>query len=290
MNGRILIIGEHIANGGLGLHGDLITATALGGDPLSAVTAMSTTNIPLKRVSQAIDPEFVGEQVRACFQNPGVDSIKVGAMSSMETIDTISRILDEQTNKIPVVVNPVLVSDMGEAFLNEKAIDHFKRSLLMHASLFILNIRDAELFSGIEITNLESMEEAAKMLQTYGCGAVLVTGGLMEGDHLYDVLITDHSEDVLSMKKQHRHRAEGYRFGGGWVLATAIATSLGQDYSLMDAINRSRQFVDKAIGSSFNSDDNYQSLHLTHAIQPFSHDKANQPFTVIPGTRFRSFS
>ncbi|MGB0934484.1 MAG: bifunctional hydroxymethylpyrimidine kinase/phosphomethylpyrimidine kinase [Alphaproteobacteria bacterium] len=290
MSGRILLVGEHIANGGLGIHGDIATVTALGGNPLSALTIMSTTNAPIKRKAQSVPRDFITDQIAACYNSPGVDSIKIGAINSTETIDAIADAIETSSERVPVVISPIMVSEMGEAFLNSEAINHFKQRLIPHASLFLLNIRDAELFSGTEITDVDSMRRAAQTLHQLGCEAVLITGGLLQGEELFDILVTGEGENILSMKKHHIHRAESYRFGGGWVLATAIATSLGQGFSLMDSINRGRQFVDKAIGTSFNADQDYQSLNISHTIQPFAHSEQEQPFKVIPGTKFRSFS
>ena len=138
--------------------------------------------------------------------------------------------------------------------------------------------------------DVESMCEAGKMIASFGCKAILITGGLLNGDDLIDVLISQGSEEILAVKKHDIHKAECYRFGGGWALSTAIATSLGQGFKLKDAINRGRQFVDKAIGTSFNADEKYQNLNLAHTIHPFVHDDSTQPYTVIPGTKYRSTS
>jgi hydroxymethylpyrimidine/phosphomethylpyrimidine kinase len=288
MKGRILCIGEHIANGGLGLHGDIITVTALGGHALSVPTFLSTSIAPTHRQCLTIDPAFISKQINSCIESPGVDAIKIGAINNSVVLDTIGAILSKQAAEMSVVVNPVLTTEAGEYLLPVEAIESYKKNILKHTTTLVVNIRDAELLTGCDIIDVPTMCHAAKQLHGIGCGSVLLTGGLLSGDDLHDVLVTANGEEVLTVKKNNIHRAESYRFGGGWALATAIATSLAQGFDLKNSINRARQFVDKAIGTSFNSDENYQNLNLAHTIHPFVHDDSSHVYTVIPGSRFRS--
>lgn len=288
MKGRILTVGEHIANAGLGLHGDLITITALGGHAMSVPTFLSTSISPIHRRTFVIDPTFVQQQLESCFDSPGVDAVKVGAISNIEVARVVGDILDTRCGEISVVVNPVLTSEAGEYLLPIDQIEEYKKAILSRTDVLVINVRDAELLTGADITDVASMCDVAKQIYKIGCRSVLITGGLLSGDDLHDVLVTERGEEILTVKKNNIHKAECYRFGGGWVLATAIATSLAQGFDLINSINRGRQFVDKAIGTSFNSDENYQSLNLAHTIHPFVHDDASHPYTVIPGSRFRS--
>jgi hydroxymethylpyrimidine/phosphomethylpyrimidine kinase len=288
MKGRILLVGEHIANGGVGLHGDIITTTALGGYAMSVPTFLSTTISPTHRQCMKIDPTFIKEQILACIDSPGVDAIKIGAINNSQVVYVIGEILKSNFKDLFIVTNPVLTTESGEYLLNVEAIKDYKEQILKHTHTLVINIRDAELLSGCDIIDVNSMCDAAKQIYEIGCRSVLITGGLLSGDNLHDVLVTSEGEEVLTVKKNHIHRAENYRFGGGWALATAITTSLAQGFDLKNSINRARQFVDKAIGTSFNSDENYQNLNLAHTIHPFVHDDSSHAYTVIPGSRFRS--
>lgn len=288
MKGRILIVGEHIANGGLGLHGDIITTTALGGHALSVPTFLSTSISPSHRQSMQIDTNFIKAQIEACLDSPGVDAIKIGAINDSAVLDVLGDILKAHCKEISVIVNPVLTTEAGEYLLNVEAIDSYKNKILKYTDTLVVNIRDAELLTGCDVIDVKSMCDVAKQIHAMGSKSVLITGGLLSGDDLHDVLVTEAGEEVLTVKKNNIHRAESYRFGGGWALATAIATSRAQGFDLKNSINRARQFVDKAIGTSFNSDENYQSLNLAHTIHPFVHDDSSHVYKIIPGSRFRS--
>jgi|GEM_PF-5026715 len=288
MKGRILTVGEHITNAGLGLHGDIITITALGGHTMSVPTFLSTTISPIHRQSFDIDPGFIKQQIESCFDSPGVDAIKVGAISNIDVVRVVGEVLANRSKDVSVVVNPVLTSEAGEYLLPVEALEEYRKTILNNTDVLVVNVRDAELLTGLDITDVASMCDVGKEIFKLGSHAVLITGGLLNGDDLHDVLVTEAGEEVLTVKKNNIHRAECYRFGGGWALATAIATSLAQGFDLKNSINRSRQFVDKAIGTSFNSDENYQSLNLAHTIHPFVHDDASHVYKIIPGSRFRS--
>lgn len=287
MKGRILSIGEHIANAGLGLHGDIITTTALGGHAMAVPTFLSTSISPLHRSCLALDPYFIQKQLEACVDAPGVDSIKLGAVNSLEVVLMLGEFLATRCQDMSVVTNPVLTSEAGEYLLAVDAIYEYRTQIIQNTDLLVINIRDAELLTGTEVVDIASMCDAAHALYKLGSEAVLLTGGLLSGDELHDVLMSKAGEEVLTLNKNNVHRGESYRFGGAWALATAIATSLAQGFDLKNSINRARQFVDKAIGTSFNSDENYQSLNLAHTVHPFVHDDSSQGYKIIPGSRFR---
>lgn len=288
MKGRILLLGEHISNGGIGLHGDIITVTALGGYALSVPTFLSTSIVPNQRHCFSVNSTFIQSQIQTCMIHPGVDAIKIGAIDSAEVLRVIGESLQSCSEDVRVVVNPILTTEAGEYLLSVDCLETYKKEILSRADVVVVNIRDAELLTGNDIHDVNSMCDVAKQIYAFGCKAVLITGGLLSGDDLHDVLVSKAGEEVLTIKKNNIHRAESYRFGGGWALATAIATSMAQNFDLKNSINRGRQFVDKAIGTSFNSDESYQSLNLAHTIHPFVHDDSSHVYKIIPGSSFRS--
>ncbi len=288
MTGRVLIIGELIANEGLGLQGDIITITALGGTAVTATTQVATSNNPGDRKVQQIEPEFITQQIEACLENADVNCIKIGALHSGTTINTICDALEKQQISIPVVVSPILAPDQGNCLLDPQGIETFKKRLPDTATLLVLNVRDAEILSDIEITDVDSMRKSVHFLNSIGFKGVMITGGILRGDKQHDILLTETGEEILSSAKSPLQIRENYRFTGGWALATAIATSIAQEFSFKEAINRARQFIDQAIASSFNADEEYQNLNLAHTIQPFNHDNTFQPYTVIEGGKLNA--
>ncbi|MEN8236392.1 MAG: bifunctional hydroxymethylpyrimidine kinase/phosphomethylpyrimidine kinase [Pseudomonadota bacterium] len=282
MHGRTLLIGELITNSGSGLQGDIITTTALGGSPLMAITQMSTGHTPLKRALQPVDPQFVSQQISASLDSPGVDSIKIGILPSQEIIDVVIHCLSTTFQDIPIVMCPITVSDLGEALIDAPCIKKITDKLFKHLIVLVLSVREAELLSGEDITDLESMCEIAHKLLKYGSQAILITGGILTGDNHYDVFVTAKSkEKVLSHRKSQNQIEEKYNFCGSWVLATAIATRLGQGYNLTQALNHSRQYVNNAILNAETNGNDYQNLNLIHSITPFAANETNSAYSIL---------
>src|SRR5438876_1121851 len=97
-------------------------------------------------------------------------------------------------NRVPpgafaLVVDPVMVATVGASLEQDDFADALVDRLLGRAALVTPNRLEAERLSGIRITNVESMERAARTIHRLGPKAVLVKGGHMQGplvDVFYD--------------------------------------------------------------------------------------------------------
>jgi hydroxymethylpyrimidine/phosphomethylpyrimidine kinase len=283
MKGRVLLIGEFITNGGMGLQGDIITTIGLGAVPVCAITQTSTVS-PLKNTAAVAHPSpFIANQIENAMTRPGIDVIKVGAIHSSEQLKTISDAVSQYASDIPLIFSPVLTDEIGTDLLKYEALTELRNKFLGQVSVLVLGVKDAEIISGQDIQDVDSMSAVAASIASYGCKSIYITGGLLQGELLHEVLIHDGEEIILTTPKNTQVLNQSFRFGGGWVTGTAIAVSLAQTYSLSDAVNRARQYVDKAIQSSFEAIENLQHMNLMHTIQPFEHNHAYKPYTVIQG-------
>lgn len=282
--GRILAVGEMVTNRGYGLNGDIATITSLKASPIVVATNISSYFGNQKMPIQNMQPGYIGQQLRAAFDPPGIDAVKIGYLNCAESIHTICDYFDSHHVNVPVIVNPVLLSAVGEYLFNDEIIEALLSRLIKHADLLMLNIPEAEIISGIDITDKESLEKATSHIYELGSKGVFITGGLLLGDEAYDSLIYKNSASMLSMPKSKQQMNEGYRYSGSWALAAALATSLGQQLEVMEAVNRARSFVDTAIATSFKSDQVYQNLNLAHTVKDYEHEVHYKPYTVIPGS------
>jgi hydroxymethylpyrimidine/phosphomethylpyrimidine kinase len=281
MNENVLLIGELISNGGLGLQGDLITVTSLGANPLLAVAVLSTIHNPLNRVFRVMDTEYIVRQIKDCRERPGFNSIKIGALSNEEMVVAIADYLAENKITEPIVYCPIVVSDMGAPLLDVSGIQMVQKKLIPLVDVLVLNIYDAEILTGITIPGVDEMEQAAQRLRQFGAKTVLITGGLLDGSELYDVFLDDDGVKVMKFHKHEAHLENPFRFGGAWILATSVATALAQKYPLMDAINLGRQYVDSAIAKASLTDGKYQHMCLTHTISKFEYKPEQAAYSAI---------
>ena len=97
-------------------------------------------------------------------------------VSSAELIAVIAEKLKQYGAK-NIVVDPVMVATSGAKLLREDAVEALCRELLPLAAVLTPNIPEAEILSGMTITDAAGMEAAAKLIsERYGC-AVLCKGG-----------------------------------------------------------------------------------------------------------------
>jgi len=281
MNGNVLLVGELISNGGFGLQGDLITVTSLGSNPLLAVAMLSTIHNPLNRIFRVMDTEYIIRQMKDCREKPGYNSIKIGALSNCEMVDAIADYIRDNKFTEPIVYCPILVSDMGAPLLDVSGIQLVQRKLIPLVNVLVINVYDAEILTGISILGVEEMEAAAERLREFGAKAVLITGGLLDGSELYDVFLDDSGLKIMKFHKHEAHLENPFRFGGAWILATAVATALAQKHPLLDAINLGRQYVDSAIAKSSGADSKYQHMCLTHTISKFEYKPEKPAYNSI---------
>ena len=105
------------------------------------------------------------------------------------------------------------------------------------------NLPEAEILCGRTIDSLAAMRDAAEGLLGLGCRAVLLKGGHLAGETVYDVLATaSGSRDWQSPRIDSRHT-----HGTGCTLASAIAAGLAQGLGVEAAVERARDYVRRAI-------------------------------------------
>ena len=130
----------------------------------SAITALTAQNTLGVTGIMDVTPEFLGEQLDAVFTDIYPDAVKIRMVSSSSLIELIPKRLKEYKAE-NIVVDPVMVMTSGARLISEDAIETLKKELLPLATLITPNIPEAEVLSEMEITDEESMVEAAKKNQ-----------------------------------------------------------------------------------------------------------------------------
>ena len=171
-----LTIAGSDSSGGAGIQDDIKTMTANGVFATCAVTALTAQNTTGVTDILESTPHFLAEQLDAVFTDIVPDAVKIGMVSSAELIAVIAEKL-RQYGAERVVVDPVMVATSGAKLLRDDAIHALTSQLLPLATVLTPNIPEAEILSGLTITDAAGMEAAARTIsQRYGC-AVLCKGG-----------------------------------------------------------------------------------------------------------------
>lgn len=242
-----LTIAGSDSSGGAGIQADIKTMTMNGVFAMSAVTALTAQNTLGVYAILESTPEFLKQQIDAIFTDIFPDAVKIGMVSSSEIIRVIANSL-RHYHAHNIVVDPVMVSTSGSRLIAEDAVKTLAEELLPLSTVATPNIPEAEILSGIKITNQDDMKEAAmKINSRYGC-AVLVKGG-------HDV---NDANDLLCTGKDSFTWFNGKRIdnpnthGTGCTLSSAIAANLAKGYSLVESVKLAKDYISGALSAMLN--------------------------------------
>ena len=246
MKGRVLIVAGSDSGGGAGIQADIKTVTMLGAFAMTAITALTAQNTEGVFGVLPIDPAFIRQQMEVVLDDIGADAIKTGMLHDAPVIEAVTAVLEEHAASVPLVLDPVMVAKGGAPLIQTDAIETLKRRLAPRAAVLTPNLPEAELLSGRRIGDLAAMREAARALLGLGCRAVLLKGGHLPGDMVHDLLVTEAGiREWQSKRLDSRHT-----HGTGCTLASAIAAGLAQGMAVEAAIERGRDYVQRAIASA----------------------------------------
>lgn len=161
-------------------------------------------------------------------------------VSKREIIKTIGEKADE--HGLNLVVDPVMVSATGSPLLEKEALDELK-NLVNKAKIVTPNIKEAEELSGLEIKTVEEMEKAAKKISKLGPEAVLVKGGHLDTENIYNLL---HREGETVRFEEPRISA-GEIHGTGCTFSAAITGFLAKGENLETAVRKGGEFMVDAV-------------------------------------------
>jgi hydroxymethylpyrimidine/phosphomethylpyrimidine kinase len=221
---RLLTIAGSDSGGGAGIQADLKAFAAAGTHGMSAIVALTAQSTVGVRAVHEVPPDFIVEQLTAVFSDIGVDAVKTGMLSSRRVIGAVAGFLAEE--RVPLVVDPVLVASSGAVLLEPDAIDALVTELFPLATVVTPNLLEARTLC--PDSPGATRAELAERIVGLGAAAAIVTGGHGDPvDHLFDG--TTHVEiPVERFEIQATH-------GAGCTHSATLAALLARGFSLPDA-------------------------------------------------------
>jgi hydroxymethylpyrimidine/phosphomethylpyrimidine kinase len=241
-----LTIAGSDSGGGAGIQADLKTFAALGVHGVCAVTCLTAQNPRRVRGIQPCTPEFLRLQLGAVFDGLRPAAAKTGMLYSAALIRAVAAFLLSQP-RLPLVVDPVMVSTSGTPLLDPKAVDVLCAELLPLAALVTPNLPEAEVLTGRRLRSAEDLRAAAKDLhRRFGCPA-LVKGGHLRGyQEAVDIFYDGRQELLLSAGFINAGRTHGT----GCTYSAAITGHLARGCLLPEAVRRAKENITQAIARS----------------------------------------
>lgn len=240
----ILAIAGTDPSGGAGIQADIKAISATGGYAASVITALVAQNTQKVISIVELSKQFINEQLEAVFSDIDFKAVKIGMLYSQEVVEVIALALSKQ-NLQHVVLDPVMIAKNGTSLLLDATVKSLKEKLLPQTSLLTPNIPEAEVLLNRQIETEKDMVKAAKELAAqYGIN-VLVKGGHFASNESSDVLYL-FAENQTHWFSSSRINTKNTH-GTGCTLSSAIASYLGQDFSYIEAIEKAKNYLTKAI-------------------------------------------
>jgi hydroxymethylpyrimidine/phosphomethylpyrimidine kinase len=186
---------------------------------------------------------MVTAQIEAVIQDIGIQAVKTGMLLNQGIMAAVLAAAEaKQLNNW--VLDPVMVSRTGVQLIDDQAIAFLREQLIPRAQILTPNRYEAEILSGLQITDLATMEQAAQKIYALGCEAVLVKGGGMAGAlRGVDVWFDGTHLEILQttcVQTPHTH-------GTGCTLSAAIAARLALGESPYVAVKKAKDYVTAAL-------------------------------------------
>lgn len=245
MIANVLSIAGTDPSGGAGIQADLKTFSALGAYGMCVVTAVVAQNTHGVRSFQALDADFVGEQIDAVLDDVRVDAIKVGMTANAEIVRVIAHRIDRYELR-NIVIDPVMAAKSGDPLLAKDAIEAVRDELVPRATVITPNLPEADLLLGRSLTHsLEEMADRAVELHRLGPDWVLLTGGHLDNAESVDILYGGDTPQHVSAPRIDTKNDHGT----GCTLSSAIAALLPHN-SVADAVADAKRYLSRALAAS----------------------------------------
>lgn len=240
-------------SGGAGLQMDLkvFQKQSVFGMAISSLETVQNSH-GVKEVQNA-KAEFIIKQLKTLKEDFKIHAIKTGALGSKEQIIAISNEISA-----PLIIDPVLASTSTHDFFDQDSITALKESLIKKAFLITPNINEAEIISGIKITNQASIKASALAIKELGAKNVLIKGGHLESSNSTDFLFTKNEEHEFSSKRIDTPSVHGT----GCAFSAFITAEIAKGTELIEAIKKAKDFINLAIKNSLKLGSGTRSLEI----------------------------
>ncbi len=243
-------------SGGAGIIADVRTIAHFGCLTAGAITSLTfqnssgvfgVTHETAKSLRAQIVP-VISEQKPA--------TVKIGMLPTAELVFEIASLIREGRLPAPIL-DPVFKSSSGYDLMEPDAVRALKTELLPLARLITPNIPEAEVLTGVAISDQTAMARAAAKLREMGAPAVLVKGGHSAGElaagsqepgrkEAVDVLDDDGEVTVFRTPWIEAHPVRGT----GCMLSSAIAALIANGADLISAVDAAKKYVAAEIQNS----------------------------------------
>jgi hydroxymethylpyrimidine/phosphomethylpyrimidine kinase len=233
----VLSIAGSDSGGGAGIQADLKAFARCGVHGMTAITAVTWQNTVGVLGVTPVPPEAILGQVKAVAEDIGVDAVKIGMLGTVETIEAVARALD-LVGDVPVVLDPVMVSESGALLLESEARTALV-GLLPRATVVTPNIDEARALAGGD----GDAGALARSIRALGIPYVVVTGGHGAGHGIVDLFFDGERAVEISGERF----PSGASHGSGCTHSSALAAQLALGLEPLEAAREAKRIASEAV-------------------------------------------
>jgi len=227
---------------GAGVQVDLLTFAAHGVYGTTAITCLTAQNPKGVSAVHAAPAPFVVEQCQQIVRHYTPRALKTGMLFNAEIVEAVANFIHK--NKIPTVIDPVMVATSGATLLSTEAITALKTKLIPLATVVTPNLDEASILLGRTVSGGDQCESEAKALAQLYRVPFLLKGGHSQEEILVDALAWPDGRTVkftaTRVEKIDTH-------GSGCTLSAAITARLALGEDLLTAVKNAHAYLQKGM-------------------------------------------
>src|SRR5271166_4207172 len=187
----VLTIAGFDPSSGAGVTADIKTIAAHECYGVSCITALTVQSTQGVRRVEGVDPKIVAETLQELVSDLAVEAVHIGMLGNERVVGVVADFLGQNflgqaflgqalpgKARLPhVVLDPILKSSSGADLLDAAGTRLLIERLVPLAELITPNLDEASVLTGMAVTNLDQMREAAARLHSLGAANLVITGG-----------------------------------------------------------------------------------------------------------------
>ncbi|MBZ5614310.1 MAG: bifunctional hydroxymethylpyrimidine kinase/phosphomethylpyrimidine kinase [Acidobacteriia bacterium] len=248
----VLTIAGFDPSSGAGVTADIKTIAAHECYGVACITALTIQSTQGVRRVQAVDPNLIAETLEELVSDLTVAAVHIGMLGDGRVVEVVTNFLEQASPekvRLPhVVLDPILKSSSGTDLLDAAGTRLLIERLVPLAEMVTPNLEEASALTGMAVTNLEQMGQAAARLHGLGAANVVVTGGDLEKaiDLLSFSTAGGAEREIFKADRQRSNATHGT----GCAFSTALACHLAHGRGIPEAVLLSKAYVSAAIANA----------------------------------------
>jgi len=247
MNRTILTISAFDSSGATGVAADLKTFQTFRVYGTAAITAITAQNSTAVQAMHPVPMEVVGQQVESVVSDMKIHGLQTGILATAANVQIIASLIEAFQLGQGFVLDPVFQAATGESMLDSEGIEVLQSRLLPLAFVVTPNRHEAEVLSGIPVSDVPSAKEAARIIHKMGPRHVILTGGALEGSRALDIWYDGQAYHLFDAPRLATQNVLGI----GHTFSAAVCALLAKGSLMGEAIDRAKKYIGKAVQHPF---------------------------------------